>query len=598
MMLRVASSILGAILVLSLQAAHVTATYWSAPVNATPEDGRTEMAPHLALAPDGSAWMVWGQRAVFARWNGDSWGPEAPLGADEDRVSNVWPDIGCGGDGSLWAIWDSVKRLSVYYEETRGLVSRWDGAGWSLPETLWVSSGQSFNYRIAPVSRDELWAVRPTGHLGGSIEAFHFEGGARSRYLLGDPSRADADPAVAVEADGTVWVAWVQQTDDPYSVRRRLVSTRFMNGAWEPYQTAGDPSPVSRIYLGIAQDDTKWLLTEEGQETFPYKQEIWARQWTGVGWGPRTRVSEPMTVADTTQGLLHVSSSCGGMPAAVWIKHSIFDVTRIEVMISRWDGNQWTWPETAGRRVDAGYILRPSVATSESATWVAYEKVIPPVWVSNVFTTRSIPAPSLEGIAEFAATSLHAGARLAWRLPTDLITMGLRLHRAAGPYGRGQVLPPAGSLVVAELPAARSHGGAHIDKVEEGGTYSYWLEVLLAEGPSAWLGPRPVSIPTATNDIARLGMRLGPRGTGILLFGAVPSDARARVAIYNVAGRLIRTIPVRSARESGGETSQFEINWDGRGRDGAVVADGVYFSRLEWGGSAKGQATAKVVLMR
>jgi len=360
--------------------------------------------------------------------------------------------------------------------------------------------------------------------------------------------------------------------------------------------------PVSRIYLGIGQDDTKWLLSEEGQVTFPYKNEVWAREWTSTGWAPRARISEPMATADTTQGLLHVSSNCGGMPAAVWIRHNIFDVTRIEIKTSRWDGSQWTWPETVGRAVDTDYILRPAVAATSAATWVAYEKVIPPAWVSNVFTTRSIPAPSLEGIAEFTATSFHSGARLAWKLPRDMDVMGLKLHRASGVHGSGQVLPPTGSVLVAELPVARSYNGVTLDRTAgEAGAYSYWLEAILVGGPSAWLGPRSVSVSTAsssTSSVKRLGVRYVPRGAGVILFGTAPSKAKASVAIYDVAGRLIRTLPVRPIGEAVEESTRLEANWDGQGRDGTLVANGVYFGRLEWGESTKRQLTTKIVLVR
>jgi flagellar hook assembly protein FlgD len=66
--------------------------------------------------------------------------------------------------------------------------------------------------------------------------------------------------------------------------------------------------------------------------------------------------------------------------------------------------------------------------------------------------------------------------------------------------------------------------------------------------------------------------------------------ASARLRIYNVAGRLVRTL-VNEAQEAG----PHEVVWDGRSNAGATVGSGVYFYRLE----AEGwQSERKVVVIQ
>jgi flagellar hook assembly protein FlgD len=77
--------------------------------------------------------------------------------------------------------------------------------------------------------------------------------------------------------------------------------------------------------------------------------------------------------------------------------------------------------------------------------------------------------------------------------------------------------------------------------------------------------------------------------TTTITFGA-PEDATVRLAVYDVAGRLVRTLidgPVGLGYRS--------VVWDGRDERGAPVASGVYFCRMEAEGFGD---TAKMVLMK
>ena len=70
----------------------------------------------------------------------------------------------------------------------------------------------------------------------------------------------------------------------------------------------------------------------------------------------------------------------------------------------------------------------------------------------------------------------------------------------------------------------------------------------------------------------------------------VPRDASVRLAVYSVAGRLVRTL-VDGEVGAGYRT----VVWDGRDDRGVEVGSGVYFCRMEADGFGD---TAKMVLMK
>jgi subtilisin-like proprotein convertase family protein len=69
-----------------------------------------------------------------------------------------------------------------------------------------------------------------------------------------------------------------------------------------------------------------------------------------------------------------------------------------------------------------------------------------------------------------------------------------------------------------------------------------------------------------------------------------PSDSRVKLAIYNVAGRLVRTLVDREV-----EAGNHVAVWDGRDDSGVEVGSGVYFCRMEAEGF---EDTAKMVLLK
>ncbi len=90
-------------------------------------------------------------------------------------------------------------------------------------------------------------------------------------------------------------------------------------------------------------------------------------------------------------------------------------------------------------------------------------------------------------------------------------------------------------------------------------------------------------------------LRLNPawpnpfRGETTIAF-MLPDDGSATVSVYNVAGRLVKTLPAQRCA-----AGRNERVWDGKNANGDKVASGVYFVRVEAGGEVAG---TKVVLLR
>jgi hypothetical protein len=117
----------------------------------------------------------------------------------------------------------------------------------------------------------------------------------------------------------------------------------------------------------------------------------------------------------------------------------------------------------------------------------------------------------------------------------------------------------------------------------------YLLTALHPFGVSSEPGQTSVAAATSTR-LALYPAHPNP-APGMATIGfALPRQENVRLLVYDVAGRLVRTLV--DGQVSAGEGVKI---WDGRDDGGAQVADGVYFYRLETG---TGSLTRKMILLR
>lgn len=81
-----------------------------------------------------------------------------------------------------------------------------------------------------------------------------------------------------------------------------------------------------------------------------------------------------------------------------------------------------------------------------------------------------------------------------------------------------------------------------------------------------------------------------PFNPSTLIRFVLPQSGPARLAVYNILGHRVRTL-VEGVQKAGEQ----RIMWDGRDDDGAAVASGIYFYRLEAGGFTQ---TRRLTLLR
>jgi hypothetical protein len=70
---------------------------------------------------------------------------------------------------------------------------------------------------------------------------------------------------------------------------------------------------------------------------------------------------------------------------------------------------------------------------------------------------------------------------------------------------------------------------------------------------------------------------------------ALPVESRVRIHVYDIGGRLIRTL-VDGVQTAG----HLSVEWDGRNGAGGAVGSGVYFYRIEARGTQGGQTYTSV----
>jgi len=96
-------------------------------------------------------------------------------------------------------------------------------------------------------------------------------------------------------------------------------------------------------------------------------------------------------------------------------------------------------------------------------------------------------------------------------------------------------------------------------------------------------GIRPLPVPVART--VWLGQNIpNPFNPTTRIPFSLPGAATVRLTIYDVRGQLVRVL-VNGTRPAGEQ----EVVWDGRDRNGHVVATGTYFYALDtpWGGSRR-----------
>ncbi|MBM4130638.1 hypothetical protein FJ250_06365 [bacterium] len=196
-----------------------------------------------------------------------------------------------------------------------------------------------------------------------------------------------------------------------------------------------------------------------------------------------------------------------------------------------------------------------------------------------VRVTTAPPVRVPYALAAFGAEPAGGAVRLAWRPADERPVLGWHVERvdAAG----------ARRLTTEPLPA---DARAFTDTEPSSDPAARYALVALHPWQSE---SRPGEVAVGGQGGARFFLRTvgaNPAREGVELAFALPQGGHARLRVFDVAGRVVRTLA--DGPLAGGEGRQ---TWDGRDDDGRPLGGGLYFGRLE---SAAGVATAKLTLVR
>lgn len=181
---------------------------------------------------------------------------------------------------------------------------------------------------------------------------------------------------------------------------------------------------------------------------------------------------------------------------------------------------------------------------------------------------------SVDNIAPAAPTGLRreAGTRLAWEPAPEA---DFQHHTV---YGAAVALLDGSQEVIARTTAAS------IDV--SGLTYAHFLVTTSDsqgnESAAATLDATSEAPTPEHPALLLLACRPNPFNPSTTIGFELPAPAQARLAVYDLTGRLVRTLVDGSLPRG-----RHEATWDGRDAAGRSVASGLYIARLEAGGSVR-----------
>jgi hypothetical protein len=210
------------------------------------------------------------------------------------------------------------------------------------------------------------------------------------------------------------------------------------------------------------------------------------------------------------------------------------------------------------------------------------------------------PSHCEQGVPVAHATlelSADGGAvNLVWQTSGEMRNLGFHVYRAEGAGDDRNGLTPADFVRITErlIRASGESGGVYelTDRdVVAGTTYTYRLESMSLAGATELIAEETVTVERgAPRRLALHQNRPNPFNPSTTIAFEVPAAEHVRLQIYDVAGRLVRTLVDERL-----EPDYYDVPWDGRNDVGRNVGSGVYFYQLR---ASDRTLRNKLVLMR
>ena len=410
---------------------------------------------------------------------------------------------------------------------------------------------------------------------------------------------ATPDPSWDTVANGAVVVEANPGPGAAYTVRGPGFShTWFNDGGVPPLQgsevaeamtmikgsiTAGDVTRLAaddavRVSVGAGVTSGKYLtdwygsvvldhppldlaITYDGNYTVSRTQTLWLWNWSTGAWVQIDQASVGTTDVTRTWS---TSSPAAFVSPSREVRLRVSTNSRNSSFTCRGDVMAFDYDYTAG-------TLRVPAPTLHAA---AVTPVGAPAPAADAHLAAGGGEQPLRLLRAVDAVPTASGAEMRWTISAADHADGFNVYRV----GAGGALEFAGNESSMEV-AAGEATFRFVDRASPGGT-TYWLGVRGCSGPEALLGPLVVGPPIAAAGAGPVAFTSGPNpaATSVTLAFTLPAAGRARVDVYDVAGRRVAT-PFDGAAAAGPQA----VRWDLAGATGRVPA-GVYFARLVTGG--------------
>lgn len=474
----------------------------------------------------------------------------------------TWDNMDGGVNGlvSGLAVFDNELIIVGSFTTAGGLdafnITRWDGEAWKT---------ESVNDRVLALAS-----------LGDEV------------YLGGEFTKAGGTPASHMAKwDGTSWSALGSGLNG--AARSMAVIGTELYVAGDFTEAGGSPANYVARWdgstwssLGPGMNTPVYALTTDGVDLYAGGTFVLAgggiashvARWDGSTW---------TAMAGGTDGVVYALAAADGQVYA----GGDFQKTGGLIVGNaiRWDGSAWNSMNygffdgavrslafAGGELYAGGDFTKPIVGTTSRyvARWDGSNWLPLPNDLSN-----GVDGPVL-GMTEWAGGLLLAGSfETAGTVTLNHLARydgGVWSAFGSGLDDDADALVVSGSSVyVGGL--FRNAGGKDSYK------FAHWSDPVTGIGPpqlsGSFLGqnhPNPFN-PSTTIEFS------------------VPAQARATLKIYDVAGRLVRTL-VDEVKAPG---RRYSVVWDGRDRSGREVSSGLYFYRLETG---DWEETRKLVIIR
>ena len=517
--------------------------------------------------------------------------PEAVPGSD----ANYWQAMGLGLSGPVYA-------LSTHHNQIvaggAGGVFIWDGSQWTWlglsPEVLalkeWngaLYAGGTFAGGISRwdgVSWQPLGSGVSGGHNGTVVAALAVYD--NQLIAAGKFASAGGTPVSCIASwNGSEWAPLELgvggATDDNDAVEALAVYDNRLIAAGR-FTTAGS---VAANYIA-AWDGLAWSQVGTGLEWRQYALTVLGDSlivggparvsvWNGAGWssmGDFYEFAPPME--NNPFGFVRAVAAFDGTVIAGGYFMGAGDAACSRIAASAGGTNwnaMWTGMNaevraltTFGQRLIAGGYFTTTGGTPASyvACWNPHGEV--PVFVTM-----------------FDARAADQGVDLSWDIAADEAVLGYKIYRSLEGAPSGEEIITAGLLA----PNMRSYR----DETALGGRrYEYTLSVVLGDGSE--VQSQPVSVTTKAYALALEQNHPNPFNPSTTISFTLPERAKVKLAVYDVQGKLVRTLVDATL----GEGRQ-ERTWDGKDTRGNPAATGAYFYRLE---TADRKLTRKMLLLK